>query len=729
MEIFIDVAPFFSSAMTDDGVKCSVPTCNNREVEGGDKVFHRFPISRPIILKKWLVQLQREDWKPTKEDRICNDHFDSRFFSGKDDEPKVLRWQAVPTIDVPGPRLDDEDESEDGVPRRRSVYPPRKRRTMCVGYLLPDVHFEGEPQRSYLDRPKPAQEEADTVQEPAAPRTYLKKIKRPQESEHVLPAKRPPSPSTLVMRKTVDSLQDIVDGLKESGKLTPLLCNLLEKVCSSTSQEEMERILRDYRVYNDKTAVTTAGYPIGLRSFALTLLCLSTEAYEDVQRLYEVALPPVPIARDWMSNTTCGPGFPGVVYENLRDRASVADGSKLLCTLVVDDMSIRKEISHDGRSVRGYIDFGTSVEDDSLPAARNVLVFMAVSLELDWKAPCAYFFVDALSDKDLASLIRLCISKLHDAHTQVLSVTFGGPTFNAGLLRELGANPSPEAMQPWFPHPECPDSRVHVAFDARQMHALVKTSLALLQRLCDSTASEIRWIYVMELHRAQAFVYPTGHKFSGIDWEALGMKIRLAQPTLGLNFANGIEYCGRTLKVPHFFGCEATIRFIKTFHQLTEILRSAEVVEGSGSPSRDSAEETWKQFLEDCKAYISNLTNTKGVPLTSTNRKTPYLAFLMTIESVLSMCSPLTLGEVCPPLRLLLNGCMNQDHADQLFAAVRKAVRRERLNVTEFRTAIKKVLAFNEGAEKRGKRKPVRRGVLFALQKFCEKHKLASVAH
>ncbi|KAK8780321.1 hypothetical protein V5799_018347 [Amblyomma americanum] len=629
----------------------------------------------------------------------------------------------------------EQDESEDGVPKRRSIYPPRKRRTMCVGYLLPDVHFEGVPQRSYLDRPKPTQEETDATKETAAPRTYLKKTKRPLEPSPVPPAKRPPSPSTLVMRKPVDTLQDIVDGLRESGKLTPLLCSLLEKVCSSTSQDEMELILRDYRVYNAKTAVTTAGYPIALRSFALTLLCFSTEAYEDVQKLYEVALPPVPIARDWMSNTTCGPGFPGVVYDNLRDRAAVTDGGKLMCTLIVDDMSIRKEISHDGRNVRGYIDFGTSVEDDSLPAARNVLVFMAVGLELDWKAPCAYFFVDALSDKDLASLIRLCISKLHDAHTQVLSVTFGGPTFNAGLLRELGANPSPDAMQPWFPHPECPQSSVHIAFDARQMHALIKTSLALLHRLCDSTASEIRWNYVMELHRAQAFVYPPGHKFSGVDWDAMGMRIRLSEPTLGPNFANGIEFCGRSLQMSQFRGCEATIRFIKTFDQLTKTLRSAHVgevkvqaLDDNGSPRRETAEGMWRLFLEDCKAYISNLTNTKGIPLTSTNRKTPYLAFLMTIESVLSMCSPLLLEEDCPPLRHLLNGCMNQDHAEQLFAAVRRAVRRERLNVTEFRTAIKKVLAFNEGAEKRGKKKPVRRGVLFALQKFCERYKLTTAA-
>ncbi|KAH6924936.1 hypothetical protein HPB50_026657 [Hyalomma asiaticum] len=639
----------------EEGVKCSVPTCDNVDVEGCGMVFHRFPISRPVILKKWLIQLQREDWMPTIEDRVCNNHFDLRWFIDKDGE-------------------------------------------------------KGVPQRSYLDRPKQSQELSDPDEPEAVPcRSYVRKKKRPNESVQVTPdAKRPPSPIGLVMRKPIDSLQDIVNGLKESGKLTPLLTNLLEKVCSSTSQEEMDRILRDYRASSAKAAC---------------------EAYEDVQKLYDVAIPPVPVARAWMSNTTCGPGFPGAVYENIREKASTSITGRLLCTVVVDDMSIRKEISHDGRNVRGYIDFGTAVEDDSLPAARNVLVFIVVSLKLDWKAPCAYFFIDDLSDRDMAGLLRLCISKLHDARADVVAVTFGGPTFNAGLLRELGADPSPESMRPWFPHPECPDARVHIVFDARQMQALVKTSLALLHRICDSTASEIRWNYVMELHRAQAFVYPPGHRFASVDWDELLMRVSLSEPVLGLNFANGIEFCGRALQMPQFRGCEATIRFIKTFHQLTEMLRSTTVTQGFGAPLESDNVDTWKPFLESCKTYISNLTDIHGSPITSTNRKTPYLAFLVTIESLLSMCSKLLLGEEgdnCsqPPVQRFLTGCMSQDHAEELFAAIRKAARRERLNATLFRIAIRKVLACNDGPERRSRHKPLRRGVLCAVQKFCEKYKL-----
>ncbi|KAL3227249.1 hypothetical protein MRX96_024215 [Rhipicephalus microplus] len=137
----------------------------------------------------------------------------------------------------------------------------------------------------------------------------------------------------------------------------------------------------------------------------------------------------------------------------------------------------------------------------------------------------------------------------------------------------------------------------------------------------------------------------------------------------------------------------------------------------------------WKPFLESCKTYISNLTDIHGSPITSTNRKTPYLAFLVTIESLLAMCSTLLLGEegdssTPPPLDKFFTGCTSQDHAEELFAAIRKAARRERLNAMLFRMAIRKVLACNDGPERRSKHKPLRRGVLCAVQKYCEKYKL-----
>ena len=68
-----------------------------------------------------------------------------------------------------------------------------------------------------------------------------------------------------------------------------------------------------------------------------------------------------------------------------------------------------------GKKYRGYVDLGNEVEDDdSAPLAKDALVFMAVSINEAWKVPIGYFFIDGLSGKERANLIKVCLKKLHD---------------------------------------------------------------------------------------------------------------------------------------------------------------------------------------------------------------------------------------------------------------------------------------------------------------------------
>ena len=50
-------------------------------------------------------------------------------------------------------------------------------------------------------------------------------------------------------------------------------------------------------------------------------------------------------------------------------------------------MSIRKHVEWDGKRFRGFVDLGTNIHDDSLPEATDALVFMAVSVNWNWKVP------------------------------------------------------------------------------------------------------------------------------------------------------------------------------------------------------------------------------------------------------------------------------------------------------------------------------------------------------
>lgn len=42
------------------------------------------------------------------------------------------------------------------------------------------------------------------------------------------------------------------------------------------------------------------------------------------------------------------------------------DGRHLICSLMLDEMSIKKQIEFDGKRVWGYVDIGIPVENDEL---------------------------------------------------------------------------------------------------------------------------------------------------------------------------------------------------------------------------------------------------------------------------------------------------------------------------------------------------------------------------
>ena len=47
---------------------CVIPECSTRDAG------HRFPRDQPL-LKKWLIAIKRDKFKPTQYSRICKKHF------------------------------------------------------------------------------------------------------------------------------------------------------------------------------------------------------------------------------------------------------------------------------------------------------------------------------------------------------------------------------------------------------------------------------------------------------------------------------------------------------------------------------------------------------------------------------------------------------------------------------------------------------------------------------
>lgn len=57
----------------------------------------RFPFSRPELLKEWVLNIGRANFKPKQHTVICSEHFRPECFSAFGNR-KNLKHNAVPTV-------------------------------------------------------------------------------------------------------------------------------------------------------------------------------------------------------------------------------------------------------------------------------------------------------------------------------------------------------------------------------------------------------------------------------------------------------------------------------------------------------------------------------------------------------------------------------------------------------------------------------------------------------
>eukprot|EP00795_Rhopilema_esculentum_P014927 gene14927-6066_t len=138
-------------------------------------------------------------------------------------------------------------------------------------------------------------------------------------------------------------------------------------------------------------------------------------------------------------------------------------------------MTIRKQVSWDGKQFTWYVDMGNGTpDDDSAPVAKDALVLMTVCINGSWKVPCGYFFIDGLSGVERANLVNVCLQRLWDTGAEVASVTFDGPSCHFTMSSELGASLNVENLKPYFPHPVQSEKKVNIYLDVCHMLKLVR---------------------------------------------------------------------------------------------------------------------------------------------------------------------------------------------------------------------------------------------------------------
>ncbi|XP_069704642.1 uncharacterized protein [Periplaneta americana] len=76
---------------------CAALNCVQRFEKGSRISFHSFP-SKPEILEKWLVNMKRENFRPTQYSKLCSKHFEIHCFDTERFGHTFLKEGSVPTI-------------------------------------------------------------------------------------------------------------------------------------------------------------------------------------------------------------------------------------------------------------------------------------------------------------------------------------------------------------------------------------------------------------------------------------------------------------------------------------------------------------------------------------------------------------------------------------------------------------------------------------------------------
>lgn len=413
-----------------------------------------------------------------------------------------------------------------------------------------------------------------------------------------------------------------------------------------------------------------------LRAFALTLHFYSAKAYDYVRKTFNQSLPHPRTLSRWYQTIDGSPGFTREAFDALKNKAQEADkkGKKILCNLVMDEMSIRKHVEWTGKKFTGFVNFGCNSQTENQEEAREVLVFLLVAINDHFKIPVAYFFINGLSAEEKANLVTNVFEYLHYTGIIVTSLTFDGAITNLNMAKVLGACfDNTNDLVTHIQHP-ITHKNIYIFLDPCHMLKLWRNCLASQKILQDENGEYIKWSYfekLVDIQNSEGLHLGTKLRNRHLMWTTEKMKVKTAAQTFSNSVADAFMYLENDINHPDFKGAAATAHFTKTVNDLFDIfnVRNRFSKAPYRKPLSRATEETIFNFLSYCENYIKGL-KLKGVNILNTNRKTGFLGFLISSQSLKYLYLEYCKSEE-PVMKFLLSYKLSQDHIEIFFSAVR----------------------------------------------------------
>lgn len=269
----------------------------------------------------------------------------------------------------------------------------------------------------------------------------------------------------------------------------------------------------------------------------MTLQFYSAKAYNYVRKTFDLVLPAPSTIRSWLSKIDCTPGFTQPALTALKNRANSYKeknkGRSMLGCLMLDEMSIRKEISLEKHSqnIWGYVDVGANNKDslnNDQDEATQALVLMVVGINDNFKIPIGYFFINKITGLEKANLIKEALHQISETGVKILALTCDGPQVHFKMMAELGCSiKDPSNLTSFFLNP-VDNTPVHVIFDVCHMLKLVRNNWANSKIWIDKDGKAIKWEYIEKLHDLQekeGFYLANKLRKKHINWQKAIMKV------------------------------------------------------------------------------------------------------------------------------------------------------------------------------------------------------------
>lgn len=642
---------------------CAAYGCSNRQDDGVDRSFHRFPANQDLR-KKWIAVLKRKNFVPGVGSAVCSDHFKASDYKTNTSR-RELQFNVLPSV---FPAFPTHLQPPEKVPRRVLVR-PEPEAVSQVSSESEDEQGSGNSNCRRLLLPEKKEDHnychSSNIDDMKEKCDFYREIVRKKEgNEHRLRKK-----VQREWRKNL-GLEECLEKLRSEKMVSNDGFSFLHDRFSDVQLQVVKDVMQKKDKYQRYSAET--------KDFAVALHFYSPKAYKFLSSMFH--LPSPSTIRRLLSSADCYPGFQVPAFEELKSHK----GDKVYsdAALTVDGMSLKEMVQYDAKLGRclGYVDLGgvNDLGDSDVPA-NEALVVMVIGLRKYWKLPVAYFFIKGIRSGLLAGIIREALYKCHEAGVAVRTVAMDGTIHNIAAFNALGCKMHPASvsdMKTSFPHPH-PDAThdVYAIPDPGHMAKNVRNLLAEYKELVWPGKGVVKWSHLAALQQIQEdHGLRLGNKLTAkhINFAKNKMKVKLALQAVAS------DSVARTLKWAHYNqipGLEdddvlATAEFLEHHDRIFDILNSRQKFGRAfkAALSRDNVQDAQEEFTQFTDMYCA-LETRDGKKVLHSRRKTGPLGFLACMTSVFSLFQDMVAGHL--ELDYLCTYKLQQDHLEVFFAAVR----------------------------------------------------------